>query len=157
MLYNLQRSAIRSRHEESISYEKKKKFADTLLFLIVQLTFGMNSIGCRSKLPCTTSNSQIFPTPMCQHLYWCEYSLILFSGLPKYHNQTGAYFGKRQFSKYVYPSYIKDLTIVSKVFNGYTKTMKTTVKPRKGLVELLVSMGVWWVILGKALQSMFAE
>ena len=79
---------------------------------------------------------------MCQHLYWCEYSLILFSGLPKYHNQTGAYFGKRQFSKYVYPSYIKDLTIVSKVFDGYTKTMKTTVKPRKGLVELLVSMGV---------------
>ena len=46
---------------------------------------------------------------------------------------------------------------VSKVFDGYTKTMKTTVKPRKGLVELLVSMGVLWVILGKALQSMFAE
>ena len=49
------------------------------------------------------------------------------------------------------------MTIVSKVFDGYTKTMKTTVKPRKGLVELLVSMGVLWVILGKALQSMFAE
>ena len=102
VLSNLQRSAIRGRHEESISYEKKKKFADTLLFLILQLTFGLNSIGCRSKLPCTTSNSQIFPTPMCQDLYWCEYSLILFSGLPKYHNRTGAYFGTRQFSKYVY-------------------------------------------------------
>ena len=120
---------------------KIKKFADTLLFLIVQLTFGPNSTDCRSKLPCNSSNSQIFPAPMCQHLYWCEYSPILFSGLPKHHSRTEAYFGTRQFSKYVYPSHIKDLTIASKVFNGYTRTMKTTAKPRKGLVELLVSMG----------------
>ena len=120
---------------------KIKKFADTLLILIVQLTSGPNSTDCRSKLPCNTSNSQIFPAPMCQHLYWCEYSPILFSGLPKHHSRTEAYFGTRQFSKYVYPSHIKDLTIASKVFNGYTRTMKTTAKPRKGLVELLVSMG----------------
>ena len=37
---------------------KIKKFADTLLFLIVQLTFGPNSTDCQSKLPCNTSNSQ---------------------------------------------------------------------------------------------------
>ena len=111
---------------------KIKKFADTLLFLIVQLTFGPNSTDCRSKLPCNSSNSQIFPAPMCQHLYWCEYSPILFSGLPKHHNRTEVCFGTRQVNKWVYPTYINTRLLHQRYSTDTPKQWKQRSKPTLG-------------------------